>query len=132
MSIPAYDLNIFALNQIIGELAQRADDLCEETAQTIRNGAQIAMSGQKSGRFYGQHQASAAGEAPAVVTGALKNSITIDKPAEAERLVIVEQEYETYLEIGTRYMAARPFLSPEVIRAEPRFRERAGSLFNVK
>ena len=114
MSDPTYNLNISALDQLIGDLAQHADDLCEETAQSIKNGAQISMSGPKSGRFYGQHQASAAGEAPAVVTGALKNSVSVEKPAEAERLVTVSQEYGIYLELGTRYMAARPFISPEV------------------
>lgn len=127
-----FRLNATLLDSLIDGLEQQADDLCEETAYQLRNGMQISMSGPKSGRFYGTHQASAAGESPAVRTGGLKNNIPIEKPESCVRIVTVGQEYGPYLEMGTRYMAARPFVGPEVERLKPVFDAAIGGLFNVK
>lgn len=131
MSDPTFNLETAFLDRLIDGMEQKADDVCEESATNIRNGMLIAMSGPKSGRFYGNHQASAAGEAPAVMTGALKANIYIEKPANGVRVVVAGQEYAPYLEFGTRYMAARPFMSPEVMRERPNFLRRAGEMFNA-
>jgi len=127
----AFNLNVEGLDALVGALDNRADDLCEATAIELRNGMQIAMSGPKSGRFYGSHQASAPSEAPAVMTGALKNNISIEKSGEAERIVSANQEYAVFLELGTRYMEARPFMAPEVMRIRPKFIDKAGRLFDA-
>jgi HK97 gp10 family phage protein len=75
-----------------------------------------SMGEQKSGRMYGKHQASAPGEAPAIDTGALLNSIntelTAATPTKAEGQVATNQVYAPPLEFGTSRMAARPFMRP--------------------
>jgi hypothetical protein len=58
------------------------------------------------------HVASAAGSPPAVDTGALKNSISIEKPARFRRYIVVGVEHGMHLEFGTVNMAARPFMRP--------------------
>ena len=69
--------------------------------------------GKRTGRIYGSHQASAAGEYPAKMTGKLAESVKIENSN--LRLTIGEAaDYAQYLEIGTAKMAARPHLRPSV------------------
>lgn len=131
MSAPVFDLRIETLEALLAGLEGDADALVEETAVNIRNEMQMSMSGPKSGRFYGSHQASAPGEAPAVMTGAAKNNMTIDKPGEGERIVAAGQEYAPFLEFGTRFMEARPFMSPAVMKERSEFLRKAEELFNA-
>lgn len=63
---------------------------------------------------------SAAGEAPAVDTGALKNSINTTKIADAHYEVHDGVEYGVHLEFGTEKMAARPFMLPAAERSANR------------
>ena len=76
--------------------------------------AKDLMSGSRSGRMYGTHQASAPGEAPAVDTGNLKNSIRAMPDGDGTRVwrVSVGAEYGAGLEFGTAKIAARPFMRP--------------------
>ena len=55
---------------------------------------------------------SAPGEPPGVDTGALKNSIHIEKPGEFSRSIVTAVDYAVHLEFGTEKMAARPFFGP--------------------
>jgi HK97 gp10 family phage protein len=76
------------------------------------------LSGSRTGAIYRygnvEHQASAPGEAPAVETGNLKNSVRVLE-ANAERAVLgATAEYAAYLEFGTRHMAPRPYMRPAV------------------
>lgn len=70
------------------------------------------------------HQASAPGEAPATDTGKLVSSIVADTQPSGEfgviGLVEARTDYATYLEHGTRAMAARPFMLPAFERNRPR------------
>lgn len=69
---------------------------------------------------YGQrppHQASAPGEPPATDTGILVNSIAGDAEISGgvvQGIVRAKAAYAAWLELGTRRMAARPFLMPAV------------------
>lgn len=77
----------------------------------------------KTGRVYKvtrtgrPHQASAPGQAPAVLTGFLTNSILTDFPKPTEATITIGAEYAAYLEKGTGRMAARPFVAPALTGA---------------
>jgi len=65
------------------------------------------------------HQASAPGEAPATDHGELLRSIAIDqRDMEIEVGVDAGAPYAEWLEEGTAFMEARPFLEPAVIKHE--------------
>ncbi len=75
----------------------------------------------KTGRTYlirgRRHQASAAGEAPANLTGALKDSVDF-KVGSSSSMVFEagssKVNYAGFLEDGTSKMAARPFMIPAI------------------
>lgn len=76
------------------------------------------LTGQRSGEVYGDHQASAPGEPPAVDTGNLRASITglvDDKGVTIRGFVGSNVEYVRYLELGTEKMTKRPFLIPTIL-----------------
>lgn len=74
----------------------------------------------KGGRRYKRgrrfHIASAPGEAPAIDTGFLARSIT-SEVALNTLIVTAGTSYASYLEDGTRRMAARPFMENNVRKA---------------
>jgi phage gpG-like protein len=61
------------------------------------------------------HQASAPGNPPAVDTGRLRASLTHEVETSGTRVTLrfgTNVKYGLYLELGTRKMAARPFIRP--------------------
>lgn len=88
--------------------------------------------GPKTGRTYtnrgankgGSHQASAPGESPATDTGTLVSSITFRQGNKLTADVESRLAYATYLEFGTRNMAARPAWIPATEQARPEFARR--------
>lgn len=86
--------------------------------------------GPKTGRIYMKgknrsirHQASAPGEPPATDTGKLVNSIVGDAKVVGKQVqgyLEARTAYAGYLEFGTRKMAARPFMTPAVMRNRDR------------
>lgn len=86
--------------------------------------------GPKTGRVYMKgknrnirHQASAPGEPPATDTGRLVNSIVGDAKVVGKQVqgyLEARTAYAGYLEFGTRKMAARPFMTPAVMRNRDR------------
>lgn len=84
-------------------------------AQELRNAIVEELSTEGRGRSYRRgrtavHVASAAGDAPAVDTGRLRQSITALKVDDGHWRVGTNVVYAPYLEFGTRRMAARPFM----------------------
>lgn len=122
---------------LAAKLPEVVDTIVRETASDIEAEAKAQMSGPKHGRMYsarkagagarkagaGAHQASAPGEAPAVDTGKLKNSIRARFPKRCRAVVNVAAEYGAALEFGTRKIAARPFMRPAAEKALPAFVE---------
>lgn len=86
--------------------------------------------GPKTGRIYMKgknksikHQASAPGEPPATDTGRLINSIVGDAKVVGKQVqgyIEARTAYAGYLEFGTRRMAARPYLTPAVMKNRDR------------
>jgi len=77
-----------------------------------------------TGNLYGNHRASAPGQAPAIDTGRLVGS-GFATGVEKDGLDYVVKvgfnaEYAIYLERGTDRMAARPFIAPAVLNNKPR------------
>ena len=108
---------------------------------SIERDIKLSMQEKGSGKVYWKgkyrdimHQASAAGETPAVDTGRLRASITTawpggrsqggkdaieSPPKEFRRFVVrvgTNVEYGVYLELGTSKLAPRPFLRPALER----------------
>ncbi len=79
----------------------------------------------KVGRRGKPHQASAPGEAPALDLGGLVDSI-FDEISENGLAAEVgtDLDYGTYLEFGTRKMAARPWLQPAFERNKEKIKAR--------
>lgn len=67
-----------------------------------------------TGRMYGKHRASAAGQPPATDTGNLVRNINVKKERNLVKVGILDQKaiYGAYLEFGTSKMGARPWLKP--------------------
>lgn len=106
--------------QISAQLQRRASALVRATAFGIEGDIKTSMAEPKSGHIYGNHQASAPGESPAIDTGQLANSIqTVVE--ELSATVGTNTEYAPYLEFGTHRMAPRPFMGPAFERAKPEF-----------
>lgn len=80
---------------------------------TFRRGGKI-YSNYSTGGHSVPHRASAPGEPPASDTGALLNSISHKLDVEETVFVRVgsDKKYAIWLELGTRFMAARPFIRP--------------------
>jgi hypothetical protein len=76
--------------------------------------------GPKTGRVYGNHQASAPGQYPASDTGRLAAGVRMVIPTEATMTgqVGTNVVYGPMLEFGTSKMAARPWLLPSFERAK--------------
>jgi hypothetical protein len=72
------------------------------------------MGGAKSGRMYGTHQASAPGEAPAIMFGQLANSIDTQMTSATQGRVFSSVEYAPHLEFGSvdGTLEPRPFMGP--------------------
>lgn len=66
-----------------------------------------------------------------VDTGNLKNSIAVEPVNDLDYIVNVGAEYGIYVELGTRFMAAQPFLGPSVTANEIPFSAAMSEVFNT-
>ena len=119
--MPTIEVKVPGLNVLDGQLQNLPRELQQAVqagllavAMTARNEAvRLVQQPPKTGRFYGRHQASAPGEAPATDTGALVGSIVAEpQPENMSAVLVARMPYAVHLEFGTRNMAARPFLAP--------------------
>jgi phage gpG-like protein len=113
------DIDTKRLNQILRDMPGNADTAVHKIAFEIEGKAKVSMAGEKSGRIYEvspgvAHQASAPGEAPAIDTGNLVNSIQTEMIGKATAMVFTNTEYAYDLEFGAAHLAPRPFLQPAV------------------
>jgi hypothetical protein len=107
-----------------------------KTAEIIKDQADIAMQSPKSGMHYyvvnhrtgsyGWHQASSPGEAPAVLSGHLKDSASVDSIPQGQA-VTWDTDYAAALEFGAGRIAPRPFARPAATKAFPGFVSRVAN-----
>ncbi len=153
-SMVVAELKMNRLPEITAALRPRASGIVRETAGDIKERAQASMTGPKSGRIYQHrrqtkrvaaklaagkklsasdyivHQASAPGEAPAIDTNALRDSIQVEmEPGSLTATVGTNVEYAPYLEFGTSKMAPRPFMTPAAEAVRPGFEAAMKKLF---
>lgn len=92
-----------------------ADQHVNRRAQELRTDIVETLSQPGTGRVYGQHQASAPGEAPTVNTGRLRQAVNVQKVADGHYTVGSGRvEYADDLEFGTRTIAPRPAWRPAI------------------
>ena len=70
------------LNNILRNLGANTDKALRQMTFKMQQEAVTMMGEPKHGRLYDDHQASAPGEAPAIDTGALANSIYVATPTQ--------------------------------------------------
>lgn len=133
---PPSDLD---LRWLEAEVERAAEVTLKGCAMAVANDAKASVArGPKTGRVYTTrfarnrttgaifptedrvpHQASAAGQPPATDTGKLVGSIVGDAKG-LRGYVEARSVYAKWLEFGTRYMSARPFLLPAIERNRAR------------
>lgn len=103
------------------------------SALDIRNEAiRSIQQGPATGVTYGNHQASAPGEAPSTDTGFLVGSIQsglVQSGKILEAIAGTDLDYGIHLEFGTRNMAARPWLQPAFERKKKTINARLHAAF---
>ncbi len=91
----------------------------------LRNRILVSFQEPKTGREYKRggkiHRASAPGEAPAVDSGHLQNSIQPDFPTRLKGVLTIGSETGILLELGTNAIAPRPFVFPAIQGALEQF-----------
>ncbi len=89
--------------RVVRGLVRGVESIREEAVSLITTGP-------KTGRVYGNHQASAPGESPAGDTGDLARRIGTEvDPATLTGTVTFSSKHARFLEYGTSRMAPRPF-----------------------
>jgi HK97 gp10 family phage protein len=110
---------------IKGDDKKEIGRIIREDAFQVEAEMKVSMTQAKHGRRYRRgtrtHQASAPGEAPAVDTGFLINSIQTTIKSEIQVETQIGAEYSEALEYGTSKMAARPFVEPAIEGVIERF-----------
>lgn len=104
-------------NQVEAELPSRA----VRAANALLNAKNEVLRGQRSGKMYGRHQASAPGESPANWSGHLRDSSFTPLTNDAHLPGIMSNaEYADYLESGTPggMIAPRPYRQPIIDKAQ--------------
>src|SRR5690625_5503325 len=111
------------LSELSGKFEQEAGRLVNRTAQNIRNAAVRSIQKPSGiGTYYKKynpdrmHIASAPGQPPNTDTGRLVSSLNVTRSGSTSAEVLANVEYAAWLELGTRNMAARPFMTPSVDR----------------
>lgn len=102
-----------------------------EAANEVRNTVLETLSGDRSGRTYyvpgtrRKYTASAPGQAPATATSELRQSVKASVESEGMEIigkVRSESKHALPLELGTRKMAARPWLRVSLEKTKPKIR----------
>lgn len=118
----AFQINLSGIAQtVMAQVEAELPSRAIRSANELLNAKNNILRGQRSGRWYGKHQASAAGESPANWTGHLRDSGW--KTITDSHLFGIESEtaYAQLLEDGTPggQMAPRPYKDKITQEAEP-------------
>ena len=98
---------------------QRLSSFCDRICNDIKRD----MAKPKSGKQGKQTTASAPGESPARQTRLLVGSIVHKRSGKLREKLGTNIKYGLPLELGTKKMAARPWLRPALSRAKANFRQ---------
>jgi hypothetical protein len=114
------------VNSDIKKRIQRGPKTGRKYDQIFRtiNGRAVPVGPRAGNNLSATHQASAPGESPATDTGVLVNSIAFKQVSKLTAEVESRLAYATYLEFGTRAMAARPAWLPAIEKMRPEFAKR--------
>ena len=113
-----------ALNTAADDVRKKDELLVRQAAANVRNATvQRIQRGPASGRVYGNHQASAPGEAPATDLGQLASSYFIAQEDDYSWIVASPLPYARFLEFGTQNMEPRPHLPPSVEEETPKLQK---------
>ena len=105
------------------QLEPRAKDIIILLIGDLEKIVKSSMEGSKTGRTYGGHQASAPGEAPAIDTAALFDSMQQSfEDGGLTGVLGFFTDYAIHLEFSTTNMEARPFARPALNKMIPRIR----------
>lgn len=109
------------LGAFTGEIEDGVHPVIRNFIYDLRNRMVVSFNEPKTGREYKvtknkkrPHRASAPGEAPAVDTGHLQNSLQVDFPTPVKGVLSIGAEYAVFLETGTDRIAPRPFVVPAI------------------
>src|SRR5262245_6267985 len=99
---------------VTAEITKVASKIVRQATFSLKQKMLFSFAQPKSGRVYKRgnrtHQASAPGEAPAIDTGNLANSIQVEFPNQTTGIVTVGAEYGQVLET----IKKRPFVRPAI------------------
>lgn len=130
------------VEQIKLEVTRRAS----EGGNLIRNEVIKSFEGPRHGKWYGNHRASAPGEAPAIATGGLHNSwnsktevtkngntTLIDSSAESNtaRSGLSPGFNYAWINDGTRYIKPRPYVESSLSKARDELIKKLSRKYNV-
>ena len=111
--------------KIAAALQPRARAAAMKAALDTKRELTDRMSDAQSGRIYKRgakiHQASAPGEAPAIDTGALANSIQVTPYGRTGAMIYTTMQYADVLEFGGVKVAPRPYMGPAIDKIAPKF-----------
>lgn len=125
VSIEGGDKLAQAFKNFDAESLKKIQDVINSSAQNIRNNAiRSIKNSPATGRQYKRgsitHTASSAGNPPKTDTGRLVGSISASI-GQLEAEIGAFANYSSYLEFGTRNMAARPFMFPALEQERKNF-----------
>lgn len=111
-------VNTRMLDRLARQTPERLDRITAGAAHGILTDIVRAFGSGPDGRDYRRggvtHTASQPGYPPNVDTGALRGSMQVQRVGHAHYRVSDGVEYGIYLELGTTWMAPRPFVTPVV------------------
>ncbi len=118
------DLNA-ALSRLSDEAQAGVDKAVQATGLEVRGDiVKRIQRGPATGQVYGNHQASAPGEAPATDTGRLASSIDYKREGRMSASVGSDLAYAAMLEFGTTKVEPRPAWIPAVEAARDKYIDR--------
>ena len=109
----------FNTKEVMHSIEQTASKRMLEAVNVVRNKALETLSGDRTGRTYyvpgtrRQYTASSPGEPPATASGELRQSVKVAVEGEGRKVVGkvgTDKKHGKWLEFGTRFMKARPWL----------------------
>lgn len=114
-----------ALGKLSKDAEKRVDAAVQATGLEVRGDiVKRIQRGPATGRVYGNHQASAPGEAPATDTGRLVNSTVYKREGRISASVGSDLAYAAMLEFGTSKIDPRPAWIPALEDAKPKYIKR--------